>query len=254
MSGRASMRSIVEGIYTYLEFTACAVGWLPVLATTSVAHRHDNVPRHAGRSLRRFARTTSALTPLWKFTVEGERPVDIDARPYVVISNHMSTADPFLLSWLPWDMQWVVKEELFRVPLVGWLLRLGGDIPLRRGKGESVRAMLSTCRHALRHGLSIMIFPEGTRSGDGAVRPFKDGGFQLAIEEGAPILPIAIAGTRRCMPKGSHWAGRARAVARILEPIETRGMTLADVPRLRDLAKARVHDAVSDLEAALDAA
>ena len=247
------MHVALEGLYTYAEFAACALGWLPILATTSVAHRHDDVPRHAGRSLRRFARTTSALTPLWKFSVEGARPSDIDVRPYVVVANHMSTADPFLLSWLPWDMQWVVKQELFRIPVVGWLIRLGGDIPLHRGQGESVRAMFSTCRHALRHGLSIMIFPEGTRSRDGAVRPFKDGGFHLAIEEGAPILPIAIAGTRRCMPKGSRWFGRARAVARILDPIETSGMTLADLPRLRDLAKARVDDAVSMLEARLGA-
>ena len=241
-----------QGIYTYLEFAACALAWLPLLATSSVLHRHDDVPRHRGRWMRRFGRATSALTPLWHFAVEGEKPADIDGRGYVVVANHASTADPFLLSWLPWDMQWVAKEELFKLPVLGMLLRLSGDIPLRRGEGESVRVMLSSCRHALRHGLSVMMFPEGTRSRDGGVRPFKDGAFRLAIEEGAPILPVAIAGTHRCMPKGSPWFGRARAVARILEPIETRGMTLADLPAVRDGARAQIEGAVRELEATLD--
>ena len=124
-------------------------------------------------------------------------------------------------------------------------------IPLRRGDGESVRAMMSSCRHALRHGLSVMIFPEGTRSRDGAVSAFKDGAFRVAVETGVPILPIAIGGTHRCMPKGSRWFGRARAVARILEPIDTRGLGVADVPHLRDTAHARISTNVADLEAAL---
>jgi 1-acyl-sn-glycerol-3-phosphate acyltransferase len=188
------------------------------------------------------------LTPLWTFSIEGEKPTDIDRRAYVVVANHASTADPFLLSWLPWDMQWVAKEELFRAPVLGALLRLGGDIPLRRGDGESVRAMLSACRHALRHGLSVMIFPEGTRSVGGGVQRFKDGAFRLAIEEGAPILPIAIAGTHRCMPKGSVWFGRAHAVARVLAPIETRGMTVDDVARVRDLARERIAAALGELD------
>jgi 1-acyl-sn-glycerol-3-phosphate acyltransferase len=244
------MKRSIEGIYTYLEFAACALAWLPLLGATALAHRHDTVPRHRGRWLRRFGRATSALTPLWTFSIEGERPADIDARAYVVVANHASTADPFLLSWLPWDMQWVAKEELFHAPVLGALLRLGGDIPLRRGEGESVRAMLSKCRHALRHGLSVMIFPEGTRSADGGVQRFKDGAFRLAIEEGAPILPIAIAGTHRCMPKGSIGFGRARAVARVLAPIETRGMTTGDVARVRDLARERIAAALGELDAA----
>ena len=248
------VRRTTEGVYTYLEFAACALAWLPLLATSSVLHRHDEVPRHRGRWMRRFGRATSALTPLWQFEVEGKKPADIDRRAYVVVANHASTADPFLLSWLPWDMQWVAKEELFAIPVLGSLLRLSGDIPLRRGDGESVRLMLSSCRHALRHGLSVMLFPEGTRSRDGGVRPFKDGAFQLAIEEGAPVLPIAIAGTHRCMPKGSPWFGRARAIARILEPIETAGLTFEDLPGVRDRAQAVIAEAVGELEATLEPA
>ena len=67
--------------------------------------------------MRRLGRTTSRLTPLWKFEVEGERPADIDTRPYVVVANHESQADPFLLSFLPFDMRWVAKQELFEPPV-----------------------------------------------------------------------------------------------------------------------------------------
>jgi 1-acyl-sn-glycerol-3-phosphate acyltransferase len=245
------MRRIIEGAYTYAGFAACIAAWLPLLAGASVVHRNDDVPRAQGRWLRRFGRATSGLTPLWKFTVEGAAPPDVASRPYVVVANHVSMADPFLLSWLAWDMQWVAKEELFRMPVIGWLMQLGGDIPLKRGEGESVQAMFSSCRHALRHGLSVMIFPEGTRAKAGEARPFKDGAFRLAVEAGVPILPVAIGGTQRCMPRGSPWFGRAHAIARVLAPIDTQGLAADDVPRLRDMAQARIVENVTEIEATL---
>ncbi len=246
------MRRAVEGIYTYLEFGVCALAWVPILALSRLRHRHDELPRYPGRWMRRFGRTTSALTPLWKFSVDGRPPADIHTRAHVVVANHMSTADPFLLAWLPWDMQWIAKEELFRIPLIGTLLRLSGDLSVTRGDGESVRTMLAQCRFALDRGLSIMIFPEGTRSRDGSVGAFKDGAFHLAIEAQVPVLPIAVAGTGRCMPKGATWFGRARAVARVLAPIETRGLTLADLPRVREEARAAIERGVHELEAVLE--
>jgi 1-acyl-sn-glycerol-3-phosphate acyltransferase len=234
------MRTVLPGIYTYAEFGAFAFAFLPLVAIARAATASDETRRIPGRWVRRFGRVTSSLTPLWKFSVLGNPPADIATRAYVVVANHESTADPFLLSWLPWDMRWVVKEELFRIPIAGWMVRLGGDVPLRRGSGESVREMLAECEKTLRGGLSVMIFPEGTRSRDGKLQVFKDGAFQLAIDTGSPILPIAVEGTRNCRPKESMWFGRARATATILEPIATIGMTREDVPRLRELARTRI--------------
>lgn len=184
--------------------------------------------------MRRLGKTASALTPLWHFDIEGTPPSDIRHKPYVVIANHESQADPFLLSWLPWDMRWVAKEELFKPPFSGWAMRMSGDIKLRRGKGDSVRAMMTECERSLAGGIPVMLFPEGTRSQDGKLLPFKDGAFQLAIKAGVPVLPVAIAGTRHMRPKHSLWFGKARACAKILEPVSTVGMTEADVPTLRD--------------------
>jgi 1-acyl-sn-glycerol-3-phosphate acyltransferase len=243
-------KDLLAELYTYAEFGVCAVAWLPLLGAAHLSHRGE-LPRVPGRWIRRFGRATSALTPLWKFSVEGVRPVDIDTRAHVVVANHVSMADPFLLSWLGWDMQWVAKEELFHAPVVGWLMRLSGDIPLRRGSGDSVRAMLDQCRVALQGGLSVMLFPEGKRSDVARVQAFKDGAFELATELGAPVLPVAIAGTEQCMKKGSGRIGRARAIARILTPIETAGLGSAGVADVRDQARAQIVAAVDDLETKL---
>ncbi len=254
MLGR--VRSLGEMV-TIAEFGACCAAWFPILGAVRVIHRGDPVPRVAGRWFRRLGRTTATLSPLWDFSVEGDPPADIRTRPYVVVANHVSIADPFLLSSLPWDMQWVGKEEVFRMPVLGWLFRLAGDIPVKRGSGESVRAMFDACRHALKGGLSVMLFPEGTRSRDGTMRVFKDGAFQLAVELGVPVLPIALAGTERCVRlKNGHGVGlgRARAIARVLEPIETRGLGSDDVPRVRDLARDQIEVAVKGLEARVQAA
>jgi 1-acyl-sn-glycerol-3-phosphate acyltransferase len=238
---------VLFGVYTYLEFFLLAVLFAPLLALIAWIHRADPVCRIRGRWMRRFGRWTSRLTPLWRFSVEGKPPADIGRSAYVVVSNHQSTADPFLLSWLPWDMRWVAKVELFRLPLIGWLLRSGGDIPLRRGDGISVARMFKACGDTLRRGMPVMIFPEGTRSTSDTVQPFKDGAFELAIRHQVPVLPVALSGTRNCRPKGSLWFGDADAVARVLEPIPTAGMEMHDLAQLRDLARSRIADAAAEL-------
>ncbi len=247
------MRHALLGSYTYLEFGLTCLAWVAVMRVTSSLHAHDPTHRVPGQWVRRLARVTSNLTPLWKFSTDGEPPSDIDRKPYVVIANHESQADPFLLSHLPWDMRWIAKESLFKPPVVGWILTMGGDIPLRRGERDSVQKMFDECRYTLQNGMSVMIFPEGTRSKDGNLLPFKDGAFQMAIEAKVPILPVALSGTKDCMPKGSAWLGEAHARARVLAPISTEGLTLADIPRIREEARATIGDAVLKLRAELAA-
>ncbi|MCA9595488.1 MAG: 1-acyl-sn-glycerol-3-phosphate acyltransferase [Myxococcales bacterium] len=245
------MAQVLLGTYTYAEFLACAVTFVPIMGVSHFRHRKDPTQRMPGRWMRRFGRFTSSLTPVWRFSVDGTPPADILERPYVVVSNHESTADPFLLSFLPWDMRWVAKEELFKIPLIGQMMHFGGDIPLKRGARDSVERMMDECKKTLAGGLPVMLFPEGTRSPNGELLPFKNGAFQLAIEAGVPVLPVALAGTRNCRPKGSKWFGRARALARVLEPVDTRGMTGADVERLRDSVRDRIRGALPAVRAAV---
>lgn len=221
--------------------------FLPVMAVSSLLHRGDPTQRVPGQWMRRLGRTAGRLTPLWRFTIEGKAPADIDRRGYVVVANHESQADPFLLSWLPFDMRWVAKAELFKQPLTGWAMHLGGDIPLRRGDGESVRETMRECEAALAGGISVMMFPEGTRSKDGELLQFRDGAFRLAIEAKVPVLPIALAGTRQMRPKHSKWFGEAHACAEILSPISTEGMSLDATATLRDKARDAIAGALPGL-------
>ncbi len=239
----------IAGAWTYAEFGLCLVTFVPIMGIASLMHRGDPTQRVPGQWMRRMGRTACRLSSLWKMEVEGTRPADIDTKAYVVVANHESQADPFLLSWLPWDMRWVAKEELFKPPLTGWAMRFCGDIPLRRGKGDSIRQMMDECERALRGGISVMMFPEGTRSKDCNLLPFKDGAFHLAIKTGVPVLPIAIAGTREMRPKGSKWFGKAHACAKILDPIPTTGMTAADVAKLRDRTRDTISGALPELRA-----
>jgi len=234
------MRGGLLSAFTLLELGVCLAAWVPILGAVRLTHGQDPTRRVRGRWLRRLGRTTTTLSPLWHTSIEGPVPDDIAHRAYVVVANHQSNVDPFLLSHLPWDMRWVAKQELFRVPVVGTLLRLGGDIPLRRKDGESVREMMAECRRTLDAGLPVMMFPEGTRSRDGSLGAFKEGAFRLAIEAQVPVLPVAIDGTRDCLPKGTWRPGPARIRMRVLPPLSTQGLGPDDVAGLKDAARSRI--------------
>jgi 1-acyl-sn-glycerol-3-phosphate acyltransferase len=157
-----------------------------------------------------------------------------------VVANHESYADVFLISCFPWEMKWLSKDTMFKIPCMGWMMQMAGDIRLVRGNRDSTLDAIAQCRDRLAKRVSVMIFPEGTRSKTDEMLPFKDGAFRLAIESGAPILPIAVAGTRNAMAKGTFRFLRARALAQVLEPITTAGMTLEDIPRLKAMARERI--------------
>src|SRR5688500_11145396 len=141
-----------------------------------------------GRLFRLAAVTAVAMNPLWRFRTSGPRLRD-PRRPYVVVSNHESYADIFLISHLPWEMKWLSKVEIFKIPFMGWMMHMAGDIPVVRGNANSRANALDGMRDRLRKRVSVMIFPEGTRSPTDEMLPFRDGAFRLAVEEQAPILP-----------------------------------------------------------------
>ena len=134
--------------------------------------------------------------------------VGIDRLPQgasIVMANHSSNLDPdVLLPALPGHVVIYLKESLMRIPLLGYAMRLAGFIPVRRdGTVESAKAASDAAKQALEQGSCLVIFPEGTRSRDGSLLPFKKGPFFLAMESGAPVVPVSIAGTTRLLPKGS---------------------------------------------------
>ena len=206
----------------------------------------------AGRAFRHLAVAATALNPYWRFRTSGVQIPD-PRRPYVVVANHESYADIFLVSHLKWEMKWLAKDTLFRIPVMGWMMRMAGDVPINRGNRGSAQQALDACRERLARNVSVMVFPEGTRSRNDELLPFKDGAFQLAISTGAPIIPIAIAGTRDAMAKGSFSFRRANAICEVLEPISTEGLTTAELPALRNRTRQIIVDARRELQLQLAA-
>jgi 1-acyl-sn-glycerol-3-phosphate acyltransferase len=172
----------------------------------------------------------------WRFRVEGSWPEG--DQPYVVVANHQSLLDIVLLSRLPREMKWVGKEELFKIPWIGLMLRLTGDIAVKRGDPESGGEAVARAKAYLGRGMSVMIFPEGTRSRDARLLPFKKGAFRLAIDAGVPVLPVVLSGTAEGFQKGGTTVGPCDAVALLLPPVPTRGLTQADAGTLRDQVRA----------------
>ena len=159
------------------------------------------------------------LNPWWPVTVTGRDTID-PRQTYVMVANHLSLLDILVLFRLRRHFVWVSKVENFRVPFIGWNMRLAGYVPLKRGDRASIQAMLKACETKLRQGTSIMMFPEGTRSRTGQLQAFKPGAFDLALRMGVPVLPIVVEGTAHALPKrGFVLQGRHPIRITVLDPI-----------------------------------
>ncbi|HUM13646.1 MAG TPA: lysophospholipid acyltransferase family protein [Myxococcaceae bacterium] len=237
-------------VWAWAEITLVTLlGFLVQTALFVLCLPFDRRRRVAGRTFRLVGVVAAKLNPFWRFGVVGPWPSP-PSRKTVVVSNHESNADPFLVSFLPWEMKWLGKASLFRIPVVGWMMRMAGDIPVERGDSDSAREAMGACAVWLARGVPVMLFPEGTRSKDGQLLPFKDGAFRLAIETGADLLPVAVSGTRTALPKHSWKFGRSEGQVVVGTPISTAGLTLADVESL----KGRVRSQIEALRARLASA
>lgn len=155
----------------------------------------------------------------WKYTVKGRENVEKD-KAYVIVSNHQSQLDILIAFTCFFHFKWVSKIEIFNVPLIGWNMRLNKYIQLKRGSSKSILEMMEDCKKTLKEGSSVFIFPEGTRSETGVLRPFKLGAFTLAKELELSVLPIAINGTINALPKYSiNYHGVHPMSLEVMEPI-----------------------------------
>lgn len=161
------------------------------------------------------------LMPLWKVSFQGRSHID-PGSTYVLVANHQSLLDIPVLFGLFRPFKWVSKQEVFRVPIIGWNMALAGYVSLRRGRKGSITRMMRDCRAQLGRGSSILIFPEGTRSPDGRMRKFRQGAFTLAQDAGVRVVPIAVHGTHESLPKKGAIFRQSRPVeitVRVLEPV-----------------------------------
>ncbi|HUI11333.1 MAG TPA: lysophospholipid acyltransferase family protein [Bacteroidota bacterium] len=179
--------------------------------------------------------------PLWGLRIEGRDRIDRRVA-YVMVCNHQSLADIIILFRLFVHFKWVSKAENFRIPLVGWNMRLNRYISIQRGSARGNLGMVRGCETALRQGSSVMIFPEGTRSPDGALQEFRQGAFEIALRTQAPVLPIVIDGTATALPKrGFLFRGRHSIRVRVLQPLAPPWPAGKDAATLR----VEVHGAIA---------
>ena len=180
------------------------------------------------------------ICPAWKVEVRGREFVD-KAQNYVITSNHQSMLDIPLMANIPLNFRWVAKKEVYKMPIFGWVLWLRNDIGIERGGLSSTKKLLKKSREFLKLGLSIAIFPEGTRSRTGKINAFKEGAFIIAKSSETPILPVVIDGTwivSNHLGFGLKMPTRLRLT--ILEPIPASEVKKLSLKELSELTRNRI--------------
>ncbi|AXJ01344.1 1-acyl-sn-glycerol-3-phosphate acyltransferase [Cyclonatronum proteinivorum] len=187
-----------------------------------------------------FGKSIIVLNPLWKRHYHNLEKLT-DGKPGMIrIANHQSFLDMPLLATLPVNMKWVSKKELFKIPIVGWLMYSAGHISVDRGSKGAAKSLLKM-KAPIKDGTSVMIFPEGTRTRDGNLKPFKKGAFHASIDNQFPIQPLVVEGTFDCI-KPDTWEMNLRGDLHVsvLDPVYP-----ADFDSVNTYA-AHVHQLVSE--------
>jgi 1-acyl-sn-glycerol-3-phosphate acyltransferase len=176
-------------------------------------------------------------------TVEAEGRERLDRRtPYVFMCNHLSFLDaPALVTVIDRPVRSIVKRFVFRIPVFGWGMRLAGFVPVdKEGIGEGRKRIARASGLIREKGYSFLVFPEGQRSWDGRLQPFRRGGFFLALEAGAPIVPVSIAGTFELMPRVSRRVRKGHVRIVFHEPIAAAGFSPETMPELMERVRAAI--------------
>ncbi len=206
------------------------------LATSLV----DGDGRKQAAIARRWARLMLRIARV-RVAVEGLDRISEDA-VCVIASNHLSFMDtPVVLAHIPVQFRFLAKHGLFKIPLLGTHLARAGHIPVFRGNPrQAVKTMSQAAETIQRMGISLLVFPEGGRTRDGALQPFNEGAAYIAIKAKAPLIPVALMGTREILPMNSMQPKPGAVTLRIGEPIPTAEMTLRDRERLTEMAHSQI--------------
>ena len=179
--------------------------------------------------------------PIWHLRVEGRKKIPWRG-PAVLVANHASLIDVPVLFSLYRPFKWVSKAGNFKLPFIGWNMSLNGYVPLVRDDRRSILRAVRGCRRLLQQGMSVLIFPEGTRTMTGQLQAFKRGAFFLAVKARCPVVPIVVHGTGDCLPKhGAVLRQTMHARVEVLDPIEPGAMGTAE---LRDRVRAAIAEAL----------
>ncbi|MDO9567023.1 MAG: lysophospholipid acyltransferase family protein [Candidatus Desulfaltia sp.] len=179
--------------------------------------KRNDMPNKVAAIWARFILAASRI----KVKVIGLSNID-PSRPYIYMPNHQGNFDiPILQAYLPVQFRWLAKAELFKTPIFGYAMGKAGHISIDRSNRKSAFKSLTNAARIIRNGVSVLIFPEGTRSSDGNIRHFKNGGFFLAVDSGVPIVPVIIHGLWPLMLKNKVFVRPGNVLLEIKKPIES---------------------------------
>ena len=184
--------------------------------------------------------------------IESESiPVDSGV---ILMPNHESHLDPPLMMNLsPLPVHFIAKASLFRIPFLGWAMWSAGMIPIDRSNQKKAFASFERATDMIRSGKNVLVFPEGTRTPDGHLQPFKKGGFVMAVRGGVPIVPVGLAGTRHIMPPGTLIRNSGNAVVVLGDPIDTTGYDEDSKLELMEVVRSRIAELREEARLRLDA-
>ncbi|MBQ9138523.1 MAG: 1-acyl-sn-glycerol-3-phosphate acyltransferase [Alistipes sp.] len=229
------MLSIIFYIYTLIELTFFFI--LSVLALI-VCFPFDKPRRIIHELSRCICMFFWYVPPTWKRRIKGLENID-KKKSYVIVINHNSMADILALYFVPLNFRWVSKREVFRIPYIGQLLTIHGDIAIDRSRGaDSMRKVTEQGKMWVGRGVSIAMFPEGTRSKSGEIGRFKQGAFALAKEAGVEILPVVIHGTRDVLKKNYMVNWRNRLSISVLPPVSVEDVQNTETAELIERTRA----------------
>lgn len=231
------LKTIILSVMIWIVGTALTALLFFTMLIAIAVNPFDKQRRLAHAQCFWWASAMFKMNPYWDVSVSGLENID-KSKTYIIVANHQSLADIIIVYLTKMQFKWVAKQSLFKLPFVGWCMSLARHVKLERGDFGSIKKVYREAATWLRGGMSVLFFPEGTRSDTGEMGDFQNGAFKLAIKEKVPVLPIAILGTGEAIPKGT-WLFKTRIPARIkvLPAIDTSGFKPAEFSALRDAAR-----------------
>ena len=238
------MFTLLFAIYTFIICTVMLLLSVVAFVLTVPFDKQRKVVHELSRAL---VYMFVMVPPMWKRRVEGLEHIEKD-KPYVIVINHQSMVDIMMFYLVPMTFRWVSKREVYRIPFIGRFLLLHGDITIDRKQGsKAMRKVMEKGQMWLGRGVSVSMFPEGTRSKDGEIHRFKAGAFALAKEAGVGILPVVMDGSSTMFKPSMMVNWRNEFVIRVLPPVTAEEVAQTDQSELMEQVRERMVDALAEI-------